>query len=70
MSKLVRYIKKRLRDISLYMNEKREYNNGICPECGKKMNLLYIDEDGERSYVCEDCVYAVWISLKKVDKYK
>ena len=70
MSKFLKYIKNKIRLVALYLDERREYNKGICPDCGKKLQLYYIEDDDTRCYICDNCVYAAWVSLDKVDEYK
>lgn len=48
--------------------EKREYNNGICKCCGKKLRLFDIDSRGGRLYTCEDMHTFVSVSYDCVDK--
>lgn len=48
--------------------EKREFNNGICPKCGKKLNWFDSDSQGGRGYCCHDCRYFTWVSYDCVDK--
>ena len=47
--------------------EKKEYNRGICPYCGKKLVQLDTDSQGNRGYVCYECSYYTWISYPFVD---
>lgn len=51
--------------------EKKRYNNGVCPRCGKKLKLSKITSDGERKYVCEDktCGYITFVAWGGVDKW-
>ena len=48
--------------------EKKEYNNGYCPHCGKKLLLFDTDSQGGRGYICEECGYCAWVSYPFVDK--
>lgn len=47
--------------------EKKAYNNGYCPHCGKKL-LLDTDSQGGRGYICEECGYCAWVSYSFIDK--
>lgn len=48
-----------------YIQEKRDFNNGVCPQCGK--SLVHFDDDsqGGQGWCCHDCNYFVWISWFK-----
>ena len=48
--------------------EKKEYNKGVCPHCGKPLEFFTIDSSGARGYMCDDCRYYAWISYDVVDK--
>lgn len=48
--------------------EKKEYNSGCCPKCGKKLVQLDTDSQGGRGYICEECDYCAWVSYPFVDK--
>ena len=48
--------------------EKKEFNNGKCPKCGKQLKLFDMDSQGGRGYCCYDCRYYAWISYDCVDK--
>lgn len=50
--------------------EKRDYNNGICKECGAELYRLPMDYDGERIYCCDKCGNTVYLSYKCVDRKK
>ena len=49
--------------------EKREYNNGICKHCGKKLRCFDIDSQGGRLYTCEDMHTLVSVSYNCVDRF-
>lgn len=51
------------------MHEKREYNNGICKCCGKKLRHFDTDSQGGRLYTCEDMHTLVSVSYDCVDRY-
>lgn len=48
--------------------EKREYNNGICKCCGKKLRHFDTDSQGGRLYTCEDMHTLVSVSYDCVDR--
>lgn len=48
--------------------EKQEFNNGICPECYRKMRYFDTDSQGGRGYICTKCKRVVWVSWPGVDK--
>ena len=52
-----------------YCSEKKNYNKGICPKCGKPLKCIDVDSHGGRWYVCTDrydkekpCHYDCWVS--------
>lgn len=49
--------------------EKRAYNNGVCPECGEKLELFTFDSQGGRGYGCVKCPYHTWVSYRCVDRF-
>lgn len=54
-----------------YKDEKKHYNNGVCPQCGEKLKYFETDhEDGSRGYECSNkkCDYTCWVSWEKIDK--
>lgn len=40
--------------------ERKAYNNGICPDCGMKLNCFDTDSQGGRGYMCPRCNYTTW----------
>lgn len=48
-------------------HEKKEYNNGICPKCGRNLRYFDSDSQGGRGYNCDKCNNFVWVSYN-VDK--
>lgn len=48
--------------------EIRDFNNGYCPRCGKKLKHFDNDSQGGRGYCCDDCGYTTWVSYYFVDK--
>jgi hypothetical protein len=51
-----------------YREEKREYNDGICPKCGTPLENFDVDSQGGRGYVCTKCHYVCWVSYN-IDKH-
>ena len=51
-------------------HEKKGFNNGICPKCGKKLKHFDSDVDGNRGYRCLDCDYTTWCSYNVDKNYK
>jgi predicted RNA-binding Zn-ribbon protein involved in translation (DUF1610 family) len=43
-------------------NEAKDYNHGICPKCGNKLQFVDEDSQGGRGYVCRKCGYVTWCS--------
>lgn len=59
--------------IGLYLTykiEKKQYNNGICPKCGRPLYYCrnIIDQQQGRTYICKNCGYRTYIAYKSVDK--
>lgn len=52
------------------ISEKREFNNGICPICGEKLEHFDNDSQGGRGYCCpsKDHSYYTWVSYRFIDK--
>lgn len=48
--------------------ERKNFNNGMCPKCGKQLRFFDIDSQGGRGYCCNDCNYYTWVSYDCVDK--
>ena len=46
-----------------YMAQKRSYNNGVCPECGTRLEYLSRDRHGAKCYRCPKCHYKAWVHL-------
>ena len=42
--------------------EKKDYNNGVCRNCGIKLKQFDVDSQGGRGYICERCGHTVWVS--------
>lgn len=52
-----------------YLSDKKDYNKGKCPKCGKALECADTDSQGGRWYVCtgrydkeNPCDYDCWIS--------
>ncbi len=50
--------------------EKKGYNGGRCPRCGKKLVYFDTDSQGGRGYTCRRCNYTTWVSYSCVDGRK
>lgn len=48
--------------------EKKGYNNGRCPKCGKSLYHFDTDSQGCRGYRCPDGDYYTWVSYRTVDR--
>lgn len=46
-------------------HERRDWNNGICPKCGKKLVYFGTDSQGGHGWCCPDCYHFVWGSFKR-----
>lgn len=50
--------------------EMKDFNDGICPNCGHKLYNFDTDSSGADGWTCENCDYTTWVSYKKfVYKY-
>ena len=51
-------------------NEKKGFNDGICPICGEKLKHFDNDSQGGRGYFCPFIKhrYYTWVSYKFIDK--
>ena len=48
--------------------EAKDFNDGKCPNCNKKLKHFDTDSQGGRGYCCRECGYYTWVSYKTVDK--
>lgn len=48
--------------------EKREFNNGVCKECGEPLRWFDVDSQGSRGYKCRKCDYITWVGYNIVDR--
>ena len=51
-----------------YFDEKKEWNGGKCPKCGKKWEYLGTDHHGGHEYRCPSCNKHFWITYRKINK--
>lgn len=49
-------------------SEKKNYNNGVCPNCNIALRNFAQDSQGGRGYTCDKCDYTTWCSYKCVDR--
>lgn len=50
--------------------EHKDFNNGVCPKCGKQLRNFDMDSQGGRGYICDNCDYTTWVSYNRVDRNK
>lgn len=48
--------------------EYKDFNNGVCPKCGKQLKCFDIDSHGGRGYCCDNCQYFTWVSYNFIDR--
>lgn len=48
--------------------ERKDFNNGVCPKCGKQLRCFDMDSQGGRGYTCDKCDYTTWVSYNTVDR--
>lgn len=48
--------------------ERKDFNNGVCPKCGKQLRCFDMDSQGGRGYTCDKCDYTTWVSYNRVDR--
>ena len=51
-----------------YCMEKKDWNNGSCPDCNIEWRNFDMDSQGGRGYTCDKCDKTIWISWLRVDK--
>ena len=51
--------------ITGYLIEKHNFNNGICPHCGRPLEHFDDDSQGGQGWCCMHCHYFTWISWFK-----
>lgn len=42
--------------------ERKDWNKGKCPECGRDWRYFGSTSCGDRGYMCDNCRRAIWIS--------
>lgn len=42
--------------------EYKDWNNGVCPKCGKPLRCFDTDSTGGEGWTCDDCDYTTWVS--------
>ena len=50
-----------------YYDERKKYNDGDCPVCGKPLMIEDYDEYNNRYYRCVLCDYDTWVHYPSVD---
>lgn len=45
-----------------YFEEKKAFNDGKCPRCGRPLMQITEDSQGGKLYKCPKCKYKVWVS--------
>ena len=48
-----------------YIQEKKDFNDGVCPPCGKPLVHFDDDSQGGQGWCCYDCKRFVWITWFK-----
>ena len=54
--------------IQIYLDSKRDFNNGVCKYCGTKLSLAPIQGTADRLYWCTHCGYWMFVYHKSIDK--
>lgn len=42
-----------------YRNEKKAFNDGVCPRCGHRLKFIYKDDEDMKHFRCPHCGYEV-----------
>lgn len=50
--------------------ERKNFNKGVCPNCGTKLRYFDADSQGGRGYTCDKCNYTTWCSYSVDKNYK
>ena len=45
--------------------EAKDFNGGICPNCGQALETKDMDSQGGEMWVCPNCDYTTWVSYKR-----
>ncbi len=48
-------------------SEKKAFNGGFCPGCGRQWRRYSMDSGGARGYTCDICNKGVWVSYWGID---
>lgn len=48
--------------------ERKDWNKGRCPECGKEWGYFATDSQGGRGCACKECERVIWISYPWIDR--
>lgn len=51
--------------IYVYRKEKKNFNDGICPNCRTFLRHFDDDSQGGQGWTCDHCDYVTWISWFK-----
>lgn len=51
------------------LDEMKNYNCGVCRDCGCELKLFDYDYQGNRGYRCDKCGYQAWVSYSFVDGF-
>ena len=51
-----------------YRNEKRSFNDGFCPKCGRKLEHFDSDSQGGNCYCCSKCSYYTCVSYHSIER--
>jgi predicted RNA-binding Zn-ribbon protein involved in translation (DUF1610 family) len=51
--------------ICKYRQEKKDFNNGICPWCGNQLRHFADNKELEQGWICDKCGYRTWIGWFK-----
>ena len=55
--------------IRAYLGERKDWNHGICPRCGGRLEHFDTDSQGGLGYICKECrEYWCWISWFNPEK--
>jgi tRNA(Ile2) C34 agmatinyltransferase TiaS len=42
--------------------EYKNWNGGVCPKCGRKLEYFDTDSQGGEGWTCDECDYTTWVS--------
>lgn len=46
-----------------YYQDKKDYNNGVCPKCKGKYTYQGCTKDGNPIYMCNDCGHTIVLTF-------